>query len=178
MCIRDRGRVQQLKREGKALPPDAAVDADGNMTTDADKVNALTTFGRHKGYGLSLINELMAAYIGGSLPTLRSRWADDSKEKHTCAFYFQVIHPDAVSSGDFALGRNQAANVKAVLDDVSGHGNDKVIFPGQIEAGAAARSVEHGGLLFSKAEVDEFNELAVECGRDAWAMDKLMTVEI
>ena len=29
------GRVQVLKREGKMLPPDAAVDKDGNPTTDA-----------------------------------------------------------------------------------------------------------------------------------------------
>ena len=173
------GRVQQLKREGKPLPPDAAVDADGNMTTDAEKVNALTTFGRHKGYGLSLINELMAAFIGGSIPTIRSRWVDDSKEKHTCAFYFQVIHPDAVSNGQFAMGRSQAENVKAVLDDVAGHGNDKVIFPGQIEAAAATRSEQYGGLLFSMAEIEEFNELASECGQPTWSTDDLkVTAEI
>ena len=165
------GRVQQLKREGKPLPPDAGVDANGEMTTDPEKVKALTTFGRHKGYGLSLINELMAAYIGGSLPTLRSRWADDG-DKHTCAFYFQVIHPDAVAGGDFAKGRDQAANVKAVLEDVVGHGNDKVIFPGQLEAQAATRTESCGGLLFSAAEIEEFNELAVECGRQAWATDR------
>ena len=92
--------------------------------------------------------------------------------------YFQVIHPDAVSGGAFAQGRSQAENVKAVLDDVAGHGNDKVIFPGQIEAASAARSEEHGGLLFSKAEVEEFNELATECGRDAWQLEGLKSVEI
>jgi L-2-hydroxycarboxylate dehydrogenase (NAD+) len=167
------GRVQQLKREGKSLPPDAAVDVDGNVTTDPNAVNALTTFGRHKGYGLSLINELMAGFIGGSLPTLRSRWADDSTEKHTCAFYFQVIHPDAVSSGAFAKGRSQAENIKAVLEDVTGHGNDKVIFPGQLEAGSASRSEANGGLLFSQAEIEEFNELAAECGREPWALADL-----
>lgn len=169
------GRVQQLKREGKPLPEGAAVDANGEGTTDPEKVNALTTFGRHKGYGLSLINELMAAYIGGSLPTLRSRWADDG-DKHTCAFYFQVIHPDAVAGGDFAKSRDQAANVKAVLNDVIGHGNDKVIFPGQLEAQAAARTESAGGLLFSKAEIDEFNELAAECGREAWSADRQFEV--
>ncbi len=168
------GRVQQLKREGKSLPPGAAVDVDGNETTDPEKVNALTTFGRHKGYGLSLINELMAAFIGGSLPTLRSRWADTG-DKHTCAFYFQVIHPDAVSGGQFAAGRDQAANVKAVLDDVTGHGNDKVIFPGQLEAQAASRTEASGGLLFSKAEIEEFNELAAECGVESWNIESMKT---
>jgi L-2-hydroxycarboxylate dehydrogenase (NAD+) len=167
------GRVQQLKREGKTLPPGAAVDAEGNETTDPNQVNALTTFGRHKGYGLSLINELMAGFIGGSLPTLRSRWANDSQEKHTCAFYFQVIHPDAVSGNSFAKGRSQAENIKAVVEDVCGHGNDKCLLPGQLEAQAAARSASNNGLLFSKAEIEEFNQIATECGQPTWDPESL-----
>src|SRR4051812_24885715 len=74
------GRVQQFLREGKQLPPGSAVDIDGKETTDPNKVAALLPFGAHKGYGLSLIDELYAAYIGGSLPTLRNRW-DQVKSK-------------------------------------------------------------------------------------------------
>ncbi|MFN7813199.1 MAG: Ldh family oxidoreductase, partial [Planctomycetia bacterium] len=69
------GRVQQLKREGKPLPPNAAVDRDGRPTTDPDAAASLLPVGDHKGYGLSLINEIVAAFIGGSLPTIRSRAA-------------------------------------------------------------------------------------------------------
>ena len=65
------GRVQQLKREGKPLPPGAAVDAAGQPTTDANEAAWLLPFGAHKGYGLSLLIELMGGMIGGSLPTLR-----------------------------------------------------------------------------------------------------------
>jgi hypothetical protein len=68
------GRVQQFVRENKPLPPGCAVDENGRETTDATKVKALLPFGAHKGYGLSLIDELVGAFIGGSLPTLRSRW--------------------------------------------------------------------------------------------------------
>ena len=50
--------------------------------------------------------------------------------------------------------------------------NDKVIFPGQLEAQAGKRTESCGGLLFSKAEIDEFNELAAECGRQAWVADR------
>ncbi len=162
------GRVQQFLREGQPLPAGAAVDKDGNPTTDAKAVSALTTFGAHKGYGLSLINELVGAYIGGSLPTLRSRWDQHPEEKHTPAFYFQVIHPDAISGGDFALGRDQSKNVKAVIDDILGHGNENCLLPGQLEAKAAARSEAAGGLLFSPAEIEAFNEVAVECGSTPW----------
>lgn len=170
------GRVQQLAREGKELPPNAAVDADGNMTTDPSQVAALTTFGAHKGYGLSLINEIVGALIGGSLPTLRSKWADDN-EKHTPAFYFQVIHPDAFNAGDFAQGRNQSENVKAVLDDILGPGNEKCILPGQIEAEAAKRTAEHGGLLFSEAEIEGFNELAAEAEVTPWNLSDFKKVD-
>ena len=170
-------RVQQFKREGKPLPPDTAVDAEGRPTTDPNKAVALLPFGAHKGYGLGLIDELLAALIGGSLPTIRGRHAlgpsrpgkdGDDGEKHTTAFFFQAIHPDALSSGAFAKGRSQRENVKAVIRDILGHGNEKCMLPGQIEAAAAAATAKHGGLLFTLAEIDAFNEMAGECGEKAW----------
>ena len=45
------GRVQQLKREGKSLPPGAAVDKDGNETLDPHQVSALKPFGHTKDMG-------------------------------------------------------------------------------------------------------------------------------
>lgn len=155
------GRVQQLAREGKSLPQGAGVDAHGNETTDPNKLMALLPFGQHKGYGLSLIDELIAAYIGGSLPTLRSRWnAVREHEKHTPAFFFQCIRPDALDCGDFAQSRSQVANVKAVIEDILGHGNAGCILPGQPEAHAAERSRRAGGLIFTRAEIDEFARIA------------------
>lgn len=164
------GRVQQFKREGTALPPNVAVDASGNYTTNPNEVSALVPFGNHKGYGLSLINEIYSAFTGGSLPTLRSREIPEG-EKRTPTFYFQVIHPDAISSGEFAAGRDRDANVKAVIADVLGHGNDACLLPGQIEAQGAARTEKAGGLLFTDAEINEFNELAAECGHTLIPVD-------
>jgi len=166
------GRVQQFQREGVALPPNAAVDKDGNPTTDANEVNALMPFGAHKGYGLSLINEIVGGFIGGSLPTIRSREIPDG-EKRTPAFYFQVIHPDAISGGAFAKGRNQIENVRAVIDDILGHGNENCLLPGQIEAEWAKRVEQADGLLFSAAEIDAFNEIATECGTSPWDINDL-----
>lgn len=162
------GKVQSLKREGIELPPGAAVDANGNETRDPNQVAALMTFGAHKGYGLSLVNELFAAYIGAGIPTVRSR-PDDAPpgEKITPNFYFQVIHPDALSSGSFSKGRSQADNIKAVIEDILGHGNaetGRCLLPGQIEHDAAMRSERNGGLVFTEAEVEGFAELAAEVG--------------
>jgi L-2-hydroxycarboxylate dehydrogenase (NAD+) len=165
------GRVQQLKREGKPLPPQAAVDKDGNPTTDPAAAVSLLPFGAHKGYGLSLINELVSGFIGGSLPTVRNRWVEDG-DKHTCTFFFQVMHPDALSAGAFARGRSQAENVKAVIADVLGHGNEGCMLPGQLEADFARRSARAGGLLFTPAEIQAFDEVARECGQPGWSLDE------
>src|SRR3954471_23713490 len=138
------GRVQQFARENKPLPPGCAVDENGKETTDPNKVKALLPFGQHKGYGLSLIDELYAAYIGGSLPTIRNRWDKvPPGEKGTCCFLFQCTRPDALSGDNFAKNRSQKENVKVVLADILGHGNDKAMLPGQMEAQAAALSAKY-----------------------------------
>jgi len=179
------GRVQQLKREGKPLPPGAAVDAEGNPTTDANAAQWLLPFGAHKGYGLSLLIEVMGAMIGGSLPTLRGGGAHPdikgrpmpADEKRTSSFYFQVIHPDAISSGLFAQGRDFAGNMKAVIDDILGHGNEGCMLPGQPEAQNAAHTAKAGGLLFSTAEVEALNEIADEVGATRFDASSLPTYE-
>jgi len=166
------GKVQEFRREGKPLPEGAAVDADGNPTTDPSQAVSLLPFGAHKGYGLMLINELVAAFIGGSLPTLRGRAVPDG-EKSSATFYFQVIHPDAINAGLFAGGRSQKENIEVVMNDILGHGNERCLWPGQIEAEAAKQTEAAGGLLFTAAEIESFEEIAGECGHPAWDRNAL-----
>ncbi len=170
------GKVQQFKREGTELPPHSAVDKDGNPTNDPHKVAALLPFGAHKGYGLGLIDELYSAFTGGSLPSIRGvAGAGGEGEKLTPTFFFQLIKPEALGAGRFARGRSQAENVKAVLEDVLAHGNENCLFPGQIEAQNAKLSAQHGGLLFTEAEMDEFREIAEECGETPWELSDFKT---
>lgn len=172
------GRVQQFLREGKPLPPGSGVDLDGKETTDPARIAALIPFGQHKGYGLSLIDELYAAYIGGSIPTIRNRWDKvPPGEKGTCCFFFQCIRPDAISVESFAKGRSQGENVKAVLEDILGHGNAGAMLPGQIEANGAALSKKHNGLLFTQAEIDALAHIAEEA-KFKFDRSQLRTVEL
>lgn len=171
------GKVQQFKREGRQLPEGAAVDADGVPTTDPNLAVSLLPFGAHKGYGLSLINELVAALIGGSLPTLRGG-KTSSGEKTSANFYFQVIHPEALNAGLFSGARSQQENVRVVLEDILGHGNENCLLPGQIEAEAAKQTATAGGLLFTRAEIASFGKIAKECGRPAWSSAELETYSL
>src|SRR5271170_3975899 len=172
------GLVQQLKREGKQLPPGCAVDSQGNPTTDPNKAVALLPFGAHKGYGLGLIDELYAGFIGGSLPEIRGTARGGKGEKRGSTFYFQVIHPDAMRGNDYVKGRSQIQNVKAVIQDVLGHGNEKCLLPGQPEARWGALSQQHNGLLFKQAEIEELNHLAQEVGEPIWNPAEFKSVQV
>lgn len=158
------GKVQQLLREGKELPPGSAVDKEGKETRDPKEVFGLLPFGEHKGYGAGLVDELYSAFIGSSTPTLRGRFGTAPKgEKQGVSFLFQVIHPESIGC-DFAFGRTQMENVKHCLADIVGHGNEGAMLPGQLEADAAKLSEKHGGLLFTQIEIDALLELAKEGG--------------
>ena len=85
---------------------------------------------------------------------------------------------DRTSGGAFAQGRNQSQNVKAVIADVLGHGNEKSMLPGQLEATWAAHTAKAGGLLFSAAEIAAFNELATEARQPLWKAESFKTVTI
>jgi hypothetical protein len=153
------GRARQFKREGKALPEGAAVDAEGVPTTNPDEAVSLLPFGTHKGHGLMLINELVAAFIGGSLPTLRRKPAS-AGEKSSATFYFQVIHPEAMDAGLFVGGRAQKDNIKALM--WRGGCIIRSRFPGNIRD-AFEKNPELSNLL-----MDDFFDAAVREAQGAW----------
>jgi len=72
-----------------------------------------------------------------------------------------------LSGHQFAQGRTQTENIKEVLSNILTEGNEKAILPGYFEAEAAKRSEAAGGLLFSDAELEELNEIAIELGRES-----------
>jgi L-2-hydroxycarboxylate dehydrogenase (NAD+) len=51
------------------------------------------------------------------------------------------------------------------------------MLPGQLEAQAAARCAKNGGLLFSEAEINAFNELATEAGKKKWKLSDFKVAE-
>lgn len=163
--VMSKGAVQAYLREGRPLPEGVGVDVQGAPTTDPTKVAGMLPFGGHKGFGLCVVTELLAAYGGCGLPTLRCGGQDGSGrcpdgEKETCHFFFQCIHPEAIAGASFAQGRSQSENVAAVLKDILGHGNEEVHLSGKGKFDAARRSEQAGGLLFTPQEVEALKKHA------------------
>lgn len=60
-----------------------------------------------------------------------------------------------------------------MIEDIKGHGNENIFLPGQDFAEAATQTKEAGGLLFSAAEIAEFNDLAKQINADPWDIEAL-----
>lgn len=60
------GAVSHARLSGEDIPQESAVDAQGRFTTDPNLVHTLLPFGRHKGYALSLMVQLLAGAVTGA----------------------------------------------------------------------------------------------------------------
>ena len=72
------GEVQVAAREGHNVPEGTGLDATGQLTKDPSKIldgGVLLPFGGHKGYGLSLMVELLTAGLIGET------FSDETKDK-------------------------------------------------------------------------------------------------
>jgi len=91
-------RVMNAKREGHPLPPDVAVDAQGQATTDAQAAVAVTPLGGaqygHKGYALALMVDLLCGPLMGNAygRHLSSMYGDLDNPRRLGAFFI-VIDP-------------------------------------------------------------------------------------
>lgn len=91
-------RVMNARREGHPLPPDVAVDAAGETTTDPNAAIAVTPLGGaqygHKGYALALMVDLLCGPLMGNAygRHLSSMYGDLDAPRRLGAFFI-VIDP-------------------------------------------------------------------------------------
>jgi uncharacterized oxidoreductase len=74
------GKVHEAQRQGRPLPPGAAIDAEGRPSRDPGVMlqeprGALLPLGAHKGYGLAVACELLAGALTGGLTLHQPRAA-------------------------------------------------------------------------------------------------------
>lgn len=105
--------VLSAKAKGEPLPPDVAYDSRGNFTTDAAKVmdgGAIATFGGHKGMGLSLCVELLAAGLSGAAVLGQ---VESKKVAKSWGHTFVAIRPDGLVDNFEERAASIIATVKA-----------------------------------------------------------------
>jgi uncharacterized oxidoreductase len=137
------GKARVAYNKGVTVPDGCLIDADGNATNDPtgfirDKSGALRAFGTHKGSGLAVMCEIMAAAVAGGQGAF-----DEAKGGVLNSMLVTVI--DLSKLGDPAV---IAADIQAVKAHVKSArpapGFDEVLTPGEPEKRYAAKRLAQG----------------------------------
>ena len=149
------GKILVARQEGKAIPPDWGIDADGRPTTDPQRVVGLAPTGGHKGYALATMVEILCAQLAG-VPFGR----------HVTKMYGELDKPRnlghfmlALDVARFTASQSFARQIGAFLEEIHAEG---ALAPGDPERLSAERRRREGVPLGSTLE--ELNALAAELG--------------
>ena len=149
------GKILVARQEGKSIPPDWGIDADGRPTTDPHRVVGLAPTGGHKGYALATMVEILCAQLAG-VPFGR----------HVTKMYGELDKPRnlghfmlALDVARFTARERFAQDIGAFLQEIEAEG---ALAPGDPERRSAERRRSEGIPLGSTLE--ELNALAAELG--------------
>ncbi len=117
--------VVEAKLKGEPLPEGVGFDSDGNPTTDAAKVldGSVTTFAGHKGFGLSLLVQL----LGG--PFVDAAFIGQHKEKGAGTFVMAIDPGLLTNKDEFMHGADELTRQLKAAQPLPG--SDGVLLPGE-----------------------------------------------
>jgi ureidoglycolate dehydrogenase (NAD+) len=150
------GKVLVARQEGKPIPPDWAVDAEGKATTDAARAVGLAPTGAHKGYALAMMVEILCAHLAGVPFGLHVTKMYGELDKPRNLGHF-MLALDIARFTDLKTFRSQ---IDLLLVEIHG---ESALAPGEPERLTAARR-EKEGVPLGEGTLGELNALAAQLG--------------
>jgi uncharacterized oxidoreductase len=128
------GKVRVAHMRGEPVPEGALVDHEGLPSTDAgvlfnEPFGALGPFGKHKGYGLAVICELLGGALAGEWTAQPGNPREGTIVNHMLAF---VLDPD-VFGGRAKFQEEAMAMIEYLHSTTPAKGFDAVLVPGDPE---------------------------------------------
>ncbi|WP_297982997.1 L-sulfolactate dehydrogenase [uncultured Methanobrevibacter sp.] len=162
-----RGKLLEAKRKGEEIPPNTAIDKDGNPTCDPEAAleGSILPFGGVKGYALSLMIEIMCGpLVNAAFGTAVTGTAGDYKENCNKGDFFIAIDPSKFVSID-----QFKKEVEEFVTEIRESGN--TFIPGDLEVKRIAENTEKG------LEIDEklYETLKETCNNLEIDLDSYLT---
>lgn len=159
------GKVVSAAARGEEIPDEWALDAAGRPTTDARAAldGVLLPFGAHKGSGLAIIIELLAAALPGALLSheITDIWVDPASRMGTGHLVI-AIHPESLAGAGVFESR-VADFVARIASAAPANGHSAVQLPGEVERGRSL--VAHrDGVPLAESTVRDLHALARRLG--------------
>lgn len=138
------GKILVAQTEGRTIPLDWGVDADGVPTSDPAKVVSLSPFGGPKGYGIAFLVEVLAGVLSGAAVgrDIGNMYQDFSKPQDVGHWMLAVDVSAHMPPADFA--ERMAALVGMVHSTPPAPGFDEVLVPGEPEERVRATRLADG----------------------------------
>ena len=154
-----KGMMRWMLRESKPMPTDWALTPEGYETTDPSEAmqGALLGIGQHKGYGLSLITDVLTGVISGGAFGL-TPYSDNSK--------LDVAHTFiAIDIQWFMLVEEFKSRMNSLIREIKSSklrpGFDEILIPGEMEY-RREHKYRQSGIPLDSLTFESLNNLAME----------------
>lgn len=157
------GRIRLAAVEGRPIPEGWAFDAHGRPTTDAAvalEAQLLAPMGAHKGYGLSLVVDVLAAVLTGSAV---GSAADAHAHRTGGVGHFVLALRSDLFVPEDAFHEALERRFAEILATPPAAGSDRVRLPGDPELETESRRREEGVPL-SETLAEQLSQLARKLG--------------
>ncbi|MDY6825612.1 MAG: Ldh family oxidoreductase [Bacillota bacterium] len=157
-----RGKIRLCATKGEPLPPECALDEEGNPTCDPEKAlhGSLVPMGGVKGYALAVLIDLLAGMLTGSGYSDGVRELTDFSGPVNAGHLLMAVKIDAFNDTENFKG--QIYEYVSRLHDEPKAGNVKNIYaPGEIEQNLTAER-QKSGIPFTHSQVDSLKNMAEE----------------
>jgi LDH2 family malate/lactate/ureidoglycolate dehydrogenase len=142
------GKVYAARARGESIPDTWLIDANGLPTTDPTcypESGALQPAAGHKGYGISLLIEMLSGVLTGALVTRQVgswMWDDGTQPTGHGAAFIAIDVNSIMPAKDFA--RRMEALVDEIHAAPRADGVERLFVPGEMEWERHARAMEEG----------------------------------
>ena len=155
------GRLELAAASGEPIPEGLARDLDGRPTTDPEVGlrGSIVPIGEHKGYGLTLLIEILAGLLGGApyFGVERSRIADHMRDKGIGHFFMAVDPARFMPLPRFKA--SIARMVESIKNSPRGQGVEEIFVPGELEARRFCERLRRG-IPLASSTVERLRALA------------------
>jgi ureidoglycolate dehydrogenase (NAD+) len=151
------GKVESQRLYGGSIPPDWALDAQGNPTVDPSQAKTLLPAAGARGYGLAFLCSILAGpLVGGKMPLHKTRSPEAEGSEH----FFYCLDISRFGSPDrfFDELDRTSAEIR-VMPPAAGF--SRVTLPGDIEAERAGRW-QSEGIPLHRAHLEELATVAAK----------------
>ena len=161
------GNLELAAANGTPIPAGVARDLEGNPTTDPKVAlkGTIVPIAEHKGYGLTLLIEVLAGLLGGSpYFGVEKSQVDEHVRDKGIGHFFMAIDP----SRFMPLPLFKAA-VGQMVDQTKASpkmpGTKEIFLPGEIEARRRQERLEQG-IPLAASTIEKLRTLGRECGAE------------